>query len=197
MTEKEKMLNGKPYKALGEELVSERQNAKGMIFKYNDLHPSEINKRNDIIRKLFGKVGKDFFIEPPFRCDYGYNISIGDNFYCNYNCTILDCAKVTIGDNVMFAPNVSLFTAGHPVHFEPRNQGIEYALPITIGNNVWIGGGVIINPNINIGNNVVVGSGSVVTKDIPSNSIATGNPCKVIREITDQDKKYYFKNLEI
>ncbi|KOA18836.1 galactoside O-acetyltransferase [Clostridium homopropionicum DSM 5847] len=197
MTEKEKMLSGKPYKAFGEELFSERQYAKEMIFKYNNLHPSEINKRNEIIRKLFGRAGKDFFIEPPFRCDYGYNISIGDNFYSNYNCTILDCAKVTIGDNVMFAPNVSLFTAGHPVHFEPRNQGIEYALPITIENNVWIGGGVIINPNITIGDNVVVGSASVVTKDIPSNSIAVGNPCRVIREITEQDKKYYFKNLEI
>lgn len=197
MTEKEKMLNGKPYKSFGKELFDERQYAKEMLFEYNNLRPNEIDKRNEIIKKLFGKADDNFFIEPPFRCDYGYNISIGKNFYSNYNCTILDCAKVTIGDNVMFAPNVSLFTAGHPIHFEPRNEGVEYAFPITIGDNVWIGGGVIINPDITIGDNVVIGSGSVVTKDIPSNSIAVGNPCKVIREITDEDKQYYFKNFKI
>ncbi|MCE5221804.1 MAG: sugar O-acetyltransferase [Clostridium sp.] len=197
MTEKEKMLTGKTYKSFDEELLGERQYAKEMIFEFNSLRPSEIEKRNEIIKKLFSKVSDNFFIEPPFRCDYGYNISIGENFYTNYNCTILDCAKVTIGDNVLFAPNVSLFTAGHPIHFEPRNAGIEYAFPITIGDNVWIGGGVIVNPGITIGDNVVIGSGSVVTKDIPSNSIAVGNHCKVIREIIDEDKKYYFKNFKI
>ena len=197
MTEREKMLNGKAYNAFCEELLGERQYAKEIIFEFNSLRPSEIEKRNEIIKKLFSKVSDNLFIEPPFRCDYGYNISIGENFYTNYNCTILDCAKVTIGDNVLFAPNVSLFTAGHPIHFEPRNTGIEYAFPITIGNNVWIGGGVIVNPGITIGDNVVIGSGSVLTKDIPSNSIAVGNPCKVIRKIIDEDKKYYFKNLKI
>ncbi|MCJ7687987.1 MAG: sugar O-acetyltransferase [Clostridiaceae bacterium] len=197
MTEKEKMLNGKPYKAFGEELSSERQYAKEMIFDYNNLSPKETNEHNEIIKKIFGRVGNNFYIEPPFRCDYGYNISAGENFYVNYNCTILDCAAVTIGDNVMFAPNVSLFTAGHPIHFETRNELIEYAFPISIGNNVWVGGGVIVNPGITIGNNVVIGSGSVVTKDIHSNCIAVGNPCKVIKEITDDDKSYYFKNLKI
>lgn len=194
MTEKEKMLNGIPYNACDEELFGERQSAKGMIFEFNYLHPSEIEKRNDIISRLFGKVNHNFFIEPPFRCDYGYNIFIGDNFYTNYNCTILDCAKVIIGNNVMFGPNVSLFTAGHPIHFETRNTGLEYAFPIVIGNNTWIGGGVIINPGITIGDNVVIGSGSVVTKDIPSNSIAVGNPCKVVREITNEDRQYYVKH---
>lgn len=115
----------------------------------------------------------------------------------NKCCTILDCAKVTIGDNVLFAPNVSLFTAGHPVHHELRNTGFEYAFPITIGDNVWIGGGVIINPGITIGNNVVIGAGSVVTKDIPDNVIAVGNPCKVLRKITDNDKTCYFKKLRV
>ncbi|MGK0464878.1 sugar O-acetyltransferase [Clostridium sp.] len=196
MTEKEKMLNGKPYKAFGEELSSERQYAKEMIFDYNNLSPKEINKHNEIIKKIFGRVGKDFYLEPPFHCDYGYNISVGKKFYVNYNCIILDCAAVTIGDNVMFAPNVSLFTAGHPIHFEPRNEALEYAFPISIGNNVWVGGGVIVNPGITIGNNVVIGSGSVVTKDIPSNCIAVGNPCKVIKQITDDDKQYYFKNFK-
>lgn len=197
MIEKKKMLSGKLYKAFGEELSSERQYAKEMIFDYNTIRPSQGDKQKEIIKKLLGVVGNSFCIEPPFRCDYGYNISIGENFYSNYNCTILDCAKVIIGDNVMFAPNVSLFTAGHPIHFEPRNAALEYAFPITIGDNVWIGGGVVVNPGITIGDNVVIGSGSVVTKDIESNSIAVGNPCKVIRKVTDEDKKYYFKNLKI
>lgn len=197
MTEKEKMLAGKLYKAFGEELAGERQYAKELIFDFNGLHPKEIEKRNEIIKKLFGKTGNNFYMEPPFRCDYGYNIFVGDNFYSNYNCTILDCAKVTIGDNVLLAPNVSLFTAGHPVHHELRNTGLEYAFPITIGNNVWIGGGVIVTPGITIGSNVVIGTGSVVTKDIPDNVIAVGNPCKVLREITDTDKKYYFKKLRV
>ncbi|MGL5514694.1 MAG: sugar O-acetyltransferase [Sporomusa sp.] len=188
MTEKEKMLAGKPYKSFGAELLTERQFAKEMIFDYNALRPKEIQARNEIIKKLLGKVGRDFFIEPPFRCDYGYNIFIGDNFYANYNCTILDCAKVTIGNYVLLGPNVSLFTAGHPLHSELRVQEIEYALPIAIGNHVWIGGGAIINAGITIGNHSVIGSGSVVTKDIPANVLAVGNPCKVIRAISDDDK---------
>lgn len=197
MTEKEKMIEGKLYKAFGEELAGERQYAKELVFDFNGLHPRKIEERNKIIKKLLGKIGNDFYIEPPFRCDYGYNIFVGDNFYSNYNCIILDCAKVTIGDNVLFAPNVSLFTAGHPIDHELRNTGLEYAFPITIGNNVWIGGGVIVTPGITIGNNVVIGAGSVVTKDIPDNVVAVGNPCKVLRKITDNDKKYYFKKLKV
>lgn len=197
MTEKEKMLSGQPYLAFDEELFKERQYAKEILFTFNSLHPSEINKRNELLKNLLGKVPKQFFIEPPFHCDYGYNISIGENFYANYNCMILDCASVTIGDNVLLAPNVGLYTAGHPLHYEPRNKGIEYAFPITIGDNVWIGGGVIVNPGITIGSNVVIGSGSVVTKDIPSNVVAAGNPCRVIKAITDDDRDKYFRNLKI
>ena len=197
MTEKEKMLNGKPYQAFGEELTNERQYAKELLFDFNSARPSETAHQKEIIKKLFGHIAGDFHIEAPFRCDYGYTISIGTNFYSNYNCTILDCAKVTIGDNVMFAPNVSLFTAGHPIHHEPRNKGIEYAFPITIGNNVWIGGGAIVNPGITIGDNVVIGAGSVVTKDIPPNVVAVGNPCKVVKVIEDGDKGKYFKDLVI
>lgn len=196
-TEKEKMIAGEPYFANGKELFTERQDAKELVFEFNNLPPKELKPRNEIIKKLFGKTEKGFYIEPPFRCDYGYNIFTGKNFYSNYNCTILDCAEVRIGDNVMFAPNVSIFTAGHPVHFEPRNTGIEYAFPVTIGNNVWIGGNVVINPGITIGDNTVIGSGSVVTKDIPDNVIAVGNPCKVVREITDEDKSYYFKKMKL
>lgn len=196
-TEKEKMLSGKPYKAFGMELLTERQYAKELIFDFNALRPAEIEKRNNIIKQLFGKILEPFFIEPPFRCDYGYNISIGANFYSNYNLTILDCAKVTIGNNVFIAPNVSLFTAGHPIHFEPRNQEFEHALPITIGNNVWIGGNVVINPGITIGDNSVIGAGSIVTRNIPDNVIAFGNPCRIIRNITEDDKSYYFKKPNI
>lgn len=196
ITEKEKMLQGKPYKAFGDELLKERQYAKELVFDFNNLRPREIEQRNEILKKLLGGVGENFFIEPPFRCDYGYNIHIGKNFYANYNLIILDCAKVSIGDYVLMAPNVSLFTAGHPIHAAPRAEEYEYAFPITIGNNVWIGGNVVVNPGVSIGDRSIIGSGSVVTKDIPADVIAVGNPCKVIKTITDEDKKFYYKNLE-
>jgi maltose O-acetyltransferase len=194
-SEKEKMLSGKPYKSNDKELFEDRQRAKELIFELNTLRPGEVTKRNDVVRQLFGNTGNVFFIEQPFRCDYGFNIDIGENLYINYNCVILDCAKVTIGNNVLFAPNVSLFTAGHPIHPEKREQEFEYAFPITIGNNVWIGGNVIINPGVTIGDNTVIGSGSVVTKNIPASVVAAGNPCRVLRKITDEDKQYYFKKL--
>ncbi|MGG7185842.1 sugar O-acetyltransferase, partial [Clostridium butyricum] len=127
---------------------------------------------------------------------YGSNIEVGENFYSNYNYIMLDVGKITIGKNVMFAPNVSIYTAGHPIHPQSRNSGYEYGIPVTIGDNVWVGGSVVINPGVTIGNNVVIGSGSVVTKDIPDNVIAVGNPCRVIREITEEDRKYYYKNNE-
>jgi acetyltransferase-like isoleucine patch superfamily enzyme len=189
-TEKEKSHAGKLYKAFGKELFEERQHAKELVFLFNALHPSKIPERNEIIRKLFCTTGEKFFIEPPFRCDYGYNISIGNNFYSNYNLIILDCAKTTIGDNVLIGPNVGIYTAGHPVNHELRNQEYEFALPITIGNNVWIGGNVVINPGVIIGDNSVIGSGSVVTKDIPMNVVAAGNPCKILREITDDNNRF-------
>ena len=166
-SEKEKMLSGKPYKACGEELFTDRQAAKELIFDFNSLRPNKIEERNEILKKLLGSTKNKFFIEPPFYCDYGYNIEIGENVYANYNLTILDCAKVSMGDNVLIGPNVGIFTAGHPVHYEIRNQEYEYAFPISIGNNVWIGGNVVINPGVSIGENSVIGSGSVVTKDIP------------------------------
>lgn len=195
MSEKEKMIAGFPYLSADELLCKERQQTKELLFELNALHPQETLKKNELFRQLFHHIGKEFCIESPFRCDYGYNISIGDHFFANYNCTILDCAPITIGHNVLFAPNVSLFSAGHPLHYEPRNAGIEYAFPITIGDNVWIGGGVIITAGVTIGSNVVIGAGSLVTKDIPSNTVAVGNPCKILRAITDEDKQYYYKKL--
>lgn len=196
MTEKEKMLAGKPYKSFEPQLFEERQFAKDLVYQINQLHPFKLEQRNEFFKKLFGHTGAQFHIEPPFYCDYGYNISIGENFYSNYNCIILDCAPVTIGDNVLLAPNVAIYTAGHPLHHEPRNEAYEYAFPVTIGNNVWIGGNTVINPGITIGDNTVIGSGSIVTKDIPANVIAVGSPCKAIRSITDEDKQYYFRNLK-
>lgn len=188
-SEKDKMLSGELYKSFDAELLAERQRAKEIVFRYNSLQPSMIEERNELLKSLFGSVKGNFFIEPPFRCDYGCNIEIGENFYANYNLVILDCAKVTIGDNVLIGPNVGIYTAGHPLHFELRNEEWEFACPITIEDNVWIGGNVVLNPGVTIGRNSVVGSGSVLTKDIPANVVAAGNPCRVIREITDADKR--------
>ena len=187
--EKDKMLSGELYKSFDAELLAERQRAKEIVFRYNSLQPSMIEERNELLWSLFGSVKGNFFIEPPFRCDYGCNIEIGENFYANYNLVILDCAKVTIGDNVLIGPNVGIYTAGHPLHFELRNEEWEFACPITIEDNVWIGGNVVLNPGVTIGRNSVIGSGSVVTKDIPADVVAAGNPCRVIREITDADKR--------
>lgn len=194
MTEKEKMLGGNLYQAWDSSLVAERQAAKVTLYELNQLHPLDLDKRMILLKNLLGRFSDNSYIELPFRCDYGCNIEIGEHFYANYNCTILDCAKVTIGNNVMFAPNVSLFTASHPIDPEKRNSGVEFALPITIGDNVWIGGNVVVMPNVTIGNNVVVGAGSVVTKDIPNNCIALGNPCRVHRTLNENDKLYYFKD---
>ena len=195
-SEKEKMLSGKLYKAFGEELLQERRFAQEQTYIFNSLPPGKTDERNAVIRGLFGGIKGSFLIEPPFRCDYGYNIEIGENFYANYNLVILDCAKVTIGDDVLIGPNVSIYTAGHPVNHELRAKEYEFAFPINIGNHVWIGGNVIINPGVSVGNRSVVGAGSVVTKDIPANVIAVGNPCRVVREITDADQKFYFKNFQ-
>jgi len=191
---KEKMIAGLPYIDSDGQLFKERQYAKEELKRFNDSEPNQIKFRKQIIQKLFKTTGSRFFLEPPFRCDYGYNITIGENFYSNYNCTILDCAPVTIGENVLFGPNVSLFTAGHPLHFEARNQGWEFAQPIVIEDNVWIGGHVVVNPGVRIGKNAVIGSGSVVTKDIPANVIAAGNPCRIIRPITETDRITYSEN---
>lgn len=196
MNHKERMLAGLPYKAWLDGLSEERTKNKLKIYEYNLLRPDEVNRMDELIKDILGKTGDNVFIEQPFRCDYGKNIEVGNNFFANYNCIILDVGKVIIGENVQFAPNVSLYTAGHPIHPDSRNSGYEYGIGITIGDNVWLGGNVVINPGVHIGNNVVIGAGSVVTKDIPDNVIAVGNPCKVIREITEEDRKYYYKNNE-
>jgi maltose O-acetyltransferase len=196
MNHKDRMLAGLPYKAWLDGLSEERMENKKKIYEYNLLRPEEEEKIDQLIRGILGKTGENVHIEQPFHCDYGKNIEVGKFFYANYNCVILDVGKVIIGDYVMFAPNVSIYTAGHPIHPDSRNSGYEYGIPITIGDNVWIGGNVVINPGVTIGNNVVIGAGSIVTKNIPDNVIAVGNPCKVVREITEDDRKYYFKDKE-
>ncbi len=184
MNEKEKMLAGELYDAnYNEELQKEREKAKDLCYEYNQIKPSKQEEKRKIIRQLLGSTKQNFLIEQPFMCDYGYNIEIGENFYANHNLIILDGNKVTFGDNVFIAPNCAFYTAGHPLDAEQRNKGLEYAKPIKIGNNVWIGGNVVVLPGVKIGDNCVIGAGSVVTKDIPDNSVAVGNPCKVIRKL--------------
>ena len=194
MTEKEKAAKGLLYNAnYDEEIQKEMFETKGTLYEYNQLHPHKTEERTALMKSLLGKTGKQFTILSPFHCDYGYNIEIGENFFSNMNLVILDGAKVRIGDNAFIAPNVGIYTAGHPLDVEQRNEGLEYAFPVTIGNNVWIGAQVAILPGVTIGDNSVIGAGSVVSKDIPSNVLAVGNPCRVIREITEEDKNKYKK----
>ena len=161
----------------------------------NTADRADFDKIAGIVKELFGK-SDGAWVNPPFYCDYGFNIEVGRNFFANYNCTILDVAKVRIGDNCQIAPNVAIYTAGHPIHPATRNTLYEYGIEINIGDNVWIGGNTVICPGVRIGDNVVIGAGSVVTKDIPDWCIAGGNPCKVIRKITEADRKFYYKDRE-
>lgn len=194
MNQKARMLKGLPYKAWLDGLAEERLENKVRLYEYNHCHPQEREKQNMLIRRILGKAGEHVQIEGPFHCDYGYNIEVGNNFFANYNLTILDVARVTIGENVFCGPNVTIITAGHPIHPVPRNAGYEYGIEVKIGKNVWLGSNVVINPGVTIGNNAVIGSGAIVVKDIPDNVIAVGNPCKVLRAITDEDIHYFYKD---
>lgn len=196
MNQRERMMAGLPYKAWLDGLDEERHANACRIHEFNLLHPDAHERRKDLLGEILGKAGADVHFNQPFHCDYGKNIKIGDYFFANFNCVILDVGEVVIGDGVMFGPNVSLYTAGHPLHPVSRSSGYEYGIPITIGNNVWIGGNAVVMPGVTIGDNCVIGAGSVVTKDIPANSAAAGNPCRVLREITEEDRRYYYKDKE-
>jgi maltose O-acetyltransferase len=182
-TEKEKMVNGELYNAADHELVKDRMNARKLTRLFNESHETDVNKRTEIVKELFGSTGESLYIEPTFRCDYGYNIYVGENFYANFDCVFLDVCEIRIGDNCLIAPGVHIYTATHPLNAKERNKGLEYGLPINIGNNVWIGGRAVINPGVNIGNNVVIASGAVVTKDVPDNVVVGGTPAKIIKRI--------------
>lgn len=177
------MVESELYNSADSELVSMRMRARRLTREFNNSTEEELEKRFRIVNELFGTAGKKIFIEPPFRCDYGSNIFAGARVFMNFNCTILDCAEVHIGDDVFFGPNVQIYTATHPLDAELRSSGVESAKPIYIGNKVWLGGGVIVCPGVSIGENSTIGAGSVVTKDIPANVFAGGNPCKVIRHL--------------
>lgn len=177
------MLAGELYNPADSELLQGRINARGLTRIYNQTIETDDKKRTDILKELFGSTGKNLYIEPTFRCDYGYNIHVGENFYANFDCVFLDVCEIQIGDNCFIAPGVHIYTATHPLDPKERISGKEYGKPVTIGHNVWIGGRAVINPGVNIGNNVVIASGAVVTKDVPDNVVVGGNPAKIIKSI--------------
>jgi maltose O-acetyltransferase len=191
MSQLKRMLSGELYMAEGEELGKIRDNMLDKLYQYNHAHYNNHKLRDELIKEILGGYKDKLKITPPVYFDYGKHTFVGKNFYANFDCIFLDVNTITIGDNVMFGPRVGLYTAGHPIDKDVRITGLEYGLPITIGNNVWIGGNVVVMPGVHIGDNTIIGSGSIVTKDIPSDVIAAGNPCKVIRKITTEDKIYW------
>lgn len=186
VTEKEKCAQGLLYDAGSDkEMEAERLRCKDLCFQFNNLLPSMEARQRELMKEILGKTGEHFTIIAPFFCDYGYNIQIGEHFFANHNCVILDGAKVTFGDKVFVAPNCCFSTAGHPIDFRQRDAGLEFAYPITVGSHVWIGANVTVLPGVSIGDNSVIGAGSVVTRDIPPNVVAAGNPCRVLRKIDE------------
>lgn len=196
MNNKDKMLRGYLFDGSKDGLAEERKKTWILLQKYNNFDVSDLDGLDALAKEIIGASKVRLRIKPPFYCDYGYNIYVGENFFANYNLTILDVAPIHIGDNVKLGPNVNIFTASHPIDPIMRQTGLEFGQSIYIGNNVWIGGNTVINPGIMIGNNTVIGSGSVVTKNIPDSVVAAGNPCRIIREINENDKIYYFKDLK-
>lgn len=196
MEELKKVEAGVLYNPNDPRIVAERVKSQAKCQELNQIPVVNKEERDNFLRGHLGSCGQNLTIESPFFCDYGFNIHLGENFYSNYNLVILDCAEVRFGDNVLLGPNVGIYTAGHPLGPVKRNEGWEFALPVKIGNNVWIGGGVTILPGVTIGDNAVIGAGSTVTRDVPSNMIAAGTPCKIIRPVTEEDEKttYFAKN---
>lgn len=189
-TEKEKMLNGELYFAGDSELRKDRMNARRLTRLFNETPETDENMRTELIKELFGSTGSNIYIEPTFRCDYGYNIHVGENFYANFDCVFLDVCEIRMGDNCMLGPGVHIYTATHPLNTMERISGAEYGIPVTIGHNVWIGGRAVINPGVNIGNNVVIASGAVVTKDVPDNVVVGGNPARVLKQIEESKRSF-------
>ena len=191
MTEKERMLSEKLYIPMDEALAADCARSRRLVRLINGTTEEQAEYRVQLFKELFARTGENLWVEPPFRCDYGCHISVGENFYANFDCIILDVCDVTIGDNVFLAPRVCIYTAGHPIDAGVRRRQLEYGKKVVIGNDVWVGGHTVINPGVTIGDNVIIGSGSVVTKDIPSGVIAAGNPCRVLRPVTEEDTRYW------
>ena len=197
MTNKELMLMGELYKLNDDkELNEDFMRARRLTRLFNSMTEEQMEERKEIIKELFKSTGENVHVEQTFHCDYGCHISVGETFYANYDCIMVDVCEIIIGDNVLLAPRVGLYTAGHPIDAAVRNEGLEFGKPVIIGDNVWIGGNAVINPGVTIGSGVVIGSGSVVTKDIPDHVVAVGNPCRVLRKINEEDKIYWEKERE-
>ncbi|WP_162062797.1 sugar O-acetyltransferase [Vibrio taketomensis] len=189
------MHSGKIYYSGDPKLIAEQQECLELQYDFNHTRPRESTRRDELLRRFFRSVGKECYVEPPLHANWGRNTSVGDYFYANFNLTLVDDTYITIGSHVMIGPNVTLSTAGHPVEPDRRRKVAQFNIPITIGDNVWIGANVVVLPGVSIGENSVVGAGSIVTKDIPPNVVAVGNPCRVLREIGARDKEFYFKQL--
>ena len=188
LSEKEKMLSGLYYEHLDKVLTSERDRAANLTFQFNQSREGDVSLRRDLLGELLGDMGRDCEIKPTFKCDYGYNIELGDRVFMNYNCVLLDCNRIVIGDDTLLAPGVQIMTAYHPTDPDLRKRKYEAASEVAIGDNVWIGAGAIICPGVTIGSNTTIGAGSVVTRDIPEGTIAVGNPCRVIRTVNDMKR---------
>lgn len=198
MEQRDNMHNGKLYDPNDDSVMEEQMVCLDRLYDFNQTRPSEMNKRNAIMKEMMGDVGKDCYIEPPFHANWGgKHVHFWDGVYANFGLTCVDDTHIYVGSHTLFGPNVVLATAGHPMMPELRKHGIQYNMPIHIGENCWLGAGVIVVPGVTIGDNVVIGASSVVTKDIPSNSVAMGSPCRVVRQINDHDKEYYFKDKKI
>ena len=198
MTEKEKIHSGDIYYPSGDEIMNEQLKCMENLYDFNLTRPSELDKRAKLLKEMFAEIGEGCYIEPPLRANWGgKNVHFGNNVYANFNLTLVDDTHIYVGDYTMFGPNVVIATAGHPIYPELREKAYQFNMPVYIGRNCWLGAGVIVLPGVKIGDNSVIGAGSVVTKDIPSNVVAVGNPCKVLREIGEHDKTYYYKDRKI
>ena len=193
----ESMQSGELYLPSDEALLKEQRRLLDILYEFNATRPSELEKRTQLLRRLFAEIGEDCYIEPPLHTNWGAHTHFGRNVYANFGLTLVDDGDIYVGDNVMFGPHVTLATAGHPVLPELREKGMQFNQPIRIGRNVWIGAGAIVLPGVTIGDGTVVGAGSVVTKDLPENVVAVGNPCRILREIGEKDRLYYYKNRRI
>ena len=195
---RERMYGQKLYYCNDEDLMREQMKALELLYDFNKTRPSEQDKREKILKKMFAEIGDDCYIEPPFHANWGgKNVHFGNGVYANFNLTMVDDCDIFVGNNVLFGPNVTVSAGTHPIHPELRSKQAQYNIPIHIGNNVWIGANSVILPGVNIGDNSVIGAGSIVTKDIPSNVVAVGNPCRVLREINENDMKYYYRDMKI